>query len=176
MRKISLIGVTCLAVFAAGALAQMQPLAPGPEVEKLHFLKGDWKIHVKIDPSEWGPGGESHGTASFTLLSGVWMHQQTQADMPGMGPFTGIGMMTWDAAKGDYVSYWFDNFGAFVAEYRGKVEGNKLVFTRESEWEGQKVWEKHYYTLGDANVVEFVMDISHDGTNYYTGMRIRYSR
>jgi len=42
--------------------------------------------------------------------------------------YSAIGMMTKDAATGEYVGYWFDNFrGAYTG--RGKTDGKKILMT-----------------------------------------------
>ena len=56
MRRAGMI-LTAVLVFAAAAVAQMQPPKPGPEVKKLDVFVGTWILDGNMKPGMMGPGG-----------------------------------------------------------------------------------------------------------------------
>ena len=56
MRRAGMI-LTAVLVFAAAAVAQMQPPKPGLEVKKLDVFVGTWTLSGDMKPGMMGPGG-----------------------------------------------------------------------------------------------------------------------
>jgi hypothetical protein len=108
---------------------QQAPVAPGPEMQKLQFLVGDWNIVATYPKSAMFPdGGEEQGTYSchpgpggFSLVS------EFKSD--GLeGPIQGLSVRTWDPRADGYVDYVFGN--GFPGAYLqlGHWEGDNLIF------------------------------------------------
>ena len=64
MRRAGMI-LTAVLVFAAAAVAQMQPPKPGPEVKKLDVFVGTWILDGNMKPGMMGPGGSIVNVSSI---------------------------------------------------------------------------------------------------------------
>ena len=112
-----------------------------PEMAKLaKMLVGTWVVDEKFEASELEPAATGKGTevvragpAGNSLIADFKARST-------MGPFSGHGVIWWDAKAGIYRSLWCDSEGpgGCDAGATGKWEGNDLVFTSNVEMPGPK--------------------------------------
>jgi hypothetical protein len=177
MRKTTVWAAALLLAISISAFAQMRQ-ERGEHHQKLDFFVGEWATTDTIPPGQMGPGGVAHGKSGFKwTLGDLWLVQTYAGDMPGMGHYEGRGMITWDAEAGDYVVYWFDNFGARISIYRGKfVDENTMVFGGEGEMQGMKYYDRLTWKKVSEKELLFTMEMSMDGKDYGKTMESVYKR
>jgi Protein of unknown function (DUF1579) len=112
--------------------AMMEASTPGKMQEHLTEGVGDWKCATKM----WMmPGSEpmtSEGTSKVTsLLDGRYIQVVMEGDMPGMGPYKGIGIYGFDNVKKEFVSTWIDNHGSGIMTGTGELSDDG----KSIEWE-----------------------------------------
>lgn len=157
-----LIAATALvaALFSA-CFAQQAPPRPA-ELDKLDFIAGDFDC---VDTFTM-PAGEKTEVKSKTVskwaLDKRYIRYETFGEMPGMGKFEGMMMLTWNELIGKYEATWFDSAGGWSIKAHGdKVENDTLVLTSEEETipeMGTMQFRLTYKKL-DAKKVEFKLDM-----------------
>ncbi len=88
---------------APAGMEEMMP-KPAPEMERLiKMLSGTWRAAEKHEAMAGMPAGTSKGTAVFRPGPGkLSLVEDYTANMPGMGAFTGLGLVWWDPDKKAY--------------------------------------------------------------------------
>lgn len=147
----------------APAGMQSMVVAPSPEMKKLiSTFAGTWHAAEKHEAMEGMPAGTSNGTAVFRPGPGrLSLVESYEANMPGMGAFTGLGVVWWDPDKKIYSSMWCDSMtpGGCAPSGTGKWKGNDLVFNGEMEMNGQKHTMKSTYTNIKPDSLTFNMEM-----------------
>jgi hypothetical protein len=111
------------------AAGQMPQPKPGPEMEKLNFLLGNFSDKDHYEKTPLSPNGGEY-TSSYTGRLGPGGFSQI-ADFHGdspEGPFEGHEVITWDAQEKAYKSYTVGNNFAGAVMRTGHWEGKDLVF------------------------------------------------
>ncbi|MGH9493066.1 MAG: DUF1579 family protein [Terriglobales bacterium] len=136
---------------AKAAKAAKKPAMPdmtakqSPEMAKLaKMFVGTWAVDEKFEAiPEMGPESQA-GTGKGTEVvragpAGNSLIVDFKARST-MGPFSGHGVIWWDAKAGVYRSLWCDSEGPGGCDVgaTGKWEGNDLVFTANAEMPGPK--------------------------------------
>lgn len=146
----------------------MEMPKPGPAHEKLARLAGNWVGEEKISPSPWDPaGGLAIGRVNNRVaLGGFALVQDYEQERGGAVNMRGHGIFTYDAGSSTYRMHWADSMGMGVAEYTGRFEGDTLVLTNQ----GPMGHSRATFDIGTPGRYRFVMEVSQDGTNWFTFM------
>ena len=114
----------------------------GPEMVALAPFYRDWRWTGAIEAGGMGPGSpEMSGVGSATcrlIQDGLWYandFQQEQRLIDGSYVLTWkLHWVTgWDARAGEYRASSADNNGPTLEVYRGRIEGNRLVYESLSD-------------------------------------------
>lgn len=103
---------------------------PGKQHEHLAKSAGTWtgKTHMTM-----GPGGEvmkSECTMIMKpLMDGRYFQCEIKGDMPGMGPFLGVGTYGFDNVTQKFVATWIDNHGTGIMTGTGELSPDGKVLT-----------------------------------------------
>jgi hypothetical protein len=129
MRRISIATLfTCIAaLYGAAANAQEMPEMPKPQKEHewLKQLEGKWDTVTEVTMEGQEPM-KFEGKENARIIGGFWMVGENTGKMMEM-PFTGIMTLGFDAEKKHYIGSWIDSMTGYMWQYKGKVDGNKLV-------------------------------------------------
>lgn len=119
---------TVLLATALASPTQDPMMAPPPkELKALAWMLGDFTSNLTMYEPGKAEGSPSPGTISSKMsLGDMYIESRFTADMGGM-KMTGLQLLSFDAAKGEYMAYWFDSVGPGVLELRGKLKGQVLV-------------------------------------------------
>lgn len=106
---------------------------------------GTWNALVKT-PNPMDPSAEpttSEGTSHVeVVLGGRYLVERFEGEMPGMGPFQGMGVLAFNNVTGEFEHVWMDSMGTGMLFSRGK-ENDDGSFTLKGEYvdavSGQKV-------------------------------------
>lgn len=139
------------AAFVAAALVALVPVAfaqgppahpkPPAEMANLTFFGGNWSC---TGEGALEPGGAmmkmDSSVQSTTGLGGFWqMGTVKGTPAGGMPPFEGMFHMAWDPAAKNYVMFWVDNMGGWSQTRSPGWQGDKIVFTGDSQMGTQKM-------------------------------------
>src|SRR5687768_9923347 len=145
----SITATFALAAFAAFAPSAFAQCATAKKVDKpamAHPRPAAEMTNLKIFDGNWscsGEGAMEPGGAMMKMdstvsgrsdLGGFWQSGTVKgAAMGGMPPFEGMYHMTWDPAAKQYVMLWVDNMGGWSQARASGWEGDKIVFTGDSQ-------------------------------------------
>jgi hypothetical protein len=130
----------------AQATPPMGPPKAAPEMEKyIKMFAGKWKTKETFEKSPMMPnGGSGEGEAmSHPGPGGLSLMDHYKSKNP-MGTFEGHGATWYDPSDKMYHAFWCDNMTPTGCQLMGtgKWEGEDLVFTSDSEMNGQKISTK----------------------------------
>jgi hypothetical protein len=95
-----------------------------------------------------------------------------------MGNFQGMGATWFDPADKMYHSFWCDNMSPTGCQIigTGKWEGDNLVFTGESEMNGQKFTQKMVYSDIKPDSYTWAMSMGPSGGELKPFMTVQYTK
>ena len=110
--------------------AFMDAATPGPMHKHLMEGVGTWAGKTK----SWSEPGSSpvESTCVSTivpLLDGKFVQCEVKGDMPGMGPFHGMGLNGYDNVSKQFQSSWIDNMGTGMMQGTGTLSSDGKVLT-----------------------------------------------
>ena len=123
--------------------AQAPPMPkPGPEVKKLDYFMGTWKIEGEVKSSPHSPGGKVSGTHHIEWMPGDFF-LVTHSDFKSpMGEWKGLAVWGYKADDKVYTYQEYDSTGeSFSAT--GTVQGDTWTWLSESKM-GGKVMKGRY--------------------------------
>lgn len=114
--------------------ADMQACAvaamPGPMHEHLQGSTGVWEGKTSMWMAPGMPAMNSTCTSTITpAMDGRFVKCEYSGDMPGMGPFKGMGINGFDNVSGKFQSTWIDNMGTGIMFGTGELSADKKVLT-----------------------------------------------
>lgn len=150
----------------------------GEQHDTLNFFVGEWETLDNVMPSPMGAGGETECKAAFKwMLGDFWLAHKFTGEIPDFGPYEGLGLTTYDAVAGNYVTYWFGSTQSIVGEYRGDwVDDKSLVLDGSSDMQGTTYYERLTWVKVSDNELRFIIEMSTDGQNYSKTMESTYKR
>jgi hypothetical protein len=142
------IGASAVRAQEAGAAPEGQPqLPPGwtmedlqkvmaagtPGKEHAHLVEGagKWKAECKMWMAPDSEPIQSTGASTVTpIMDGRYIKVEMQGEMPGMGPYHGLGIYGYDNQAKEFVSIWIDNHNTAIMQGKGKLseDGKKLLW------------------------------------------------
>ena len=143
MKRVLAVYAVAAFLFAPMVQAQAPPMPkPGPELKRLDYFMGTWKIEGETKPSPYGPGGKVTGTDLNEWMPGDFF-LVTHSDIKSpMGE--GKGLAIWGYKTDDklYTYQEYDSTGeAFSAT--GTVQGDTWTWLSEYKM-GGKVMKGRY--------------------------------
>lgn len=166
---------------AENKAASMMNVPQSAEMKKLEkMLVGSWTLDGTFEPMMGMPGGKGKGTeVAKRGPGGHSIHSDLKSTGP-MGPFTGHGLMWYDAKASAYHSIWCDSSTpACDTSTLGNWQGNDLVFEGDSEMPpemgGGKMHMVQKFSDITPNSFTFSMDGTMNGQNMHM-MTLKYKR
>lgn len=103
---------------------------PGEKHKDLAKGAGTWqgKTTMWMFPGSEPMKSECVSKAT-SILDGRYIRVEITGEMPGMGPFNGIGVYGYDNVSGKYVSTWIDNHSTGILNGTGEVSADGKVMT-----------------------------------------------
>jgi hypothetical protein len=103
---------------------------PGKEQEFLAQGVGHWECKTTMWMTPTSEPTESKGTStSEVVMDGRFVKCEMDGEMPGMGPYHGLGFYGYDNVAGQYVSTWIDNHGTGIMQGTGEKSGDGKSIT-----------------------------------------------
>jgi hypothetical protein len=111
--------------------ACMLAATPGEMHKHLAKHVGVWQGKCQM----WMPGGESEPMKSdctytvTSIMDGRYIKAELVGEMPGMGPFNGLGITGFDNVSQKFVSTWVDNCNTGIVNGTGEISPDGKVMT-----------------------------------------------
>lgn len=142
--------------------------------EKLKTLVGNWRGPEIIHPSPFDPkGGEAAGIVNNRLaLDGFAVIQDYEQQRGGRTNFRGHGIFRWDGNEKSYVLHWLDSVGGPLSEMRGSFDGRILQLVGRAATGHSRAT----FDFTRDRQYAYRMEVSPDGTKWFTFMEGDYSR
>jgi len=134
---------------------------PGPELKKLDYFLGTWKIEGEVKPSPHGPGGKVSGTHHIEWMSGgFFLADHSDFDSP-MGTWSGLAI--WGYKTGDkvYTYQEYDSTGEAMSA-TGTVEGDTWTWLPEDKMGGKAGKGRYTVTVLSPTSYVFKYEMASD--------------
>jgi len=147
---------------------------PGPEHEVLKMMEGEWTAKVSM------MGQESTGTMTNTMeMNGLWLVSRYEGEMMG-SEFTGLGLLSYDAASEKYVGTWVDSMTTALEPSRGTYDKAKKELTMDQAgvdpMSGERITMTQVTTIKDRDHHTFNMKMPGPDGTPMEGFTIEYTR
>ncbi|QEG33530.1 DUF1579 domain-containing protein [Bythopirellula goksoeyrii] len=112
--------------------AVMEAGTPGKMHERLAKDVGTWDCETTMWMVPDSEPMKSSGTATYTaLMDGRFVKCEMDGEMPGMGPYHGLGIAGYDNVSKEFVSNWLDNHGTGIMNGTGELSSDGKTLTWE---------------------------------------------
>jgi hypothetical protein len=113
--------------------AMIKAGTPGKPQQLLAKDAGVWQGKTTMWMGPGGPAMNSECVSTVTpLMDGRYIKVEIKGDMPGMGPFEGLGIYGYDNVTGQYVSSWIDNQATGIMNGTGELSKDGKTMTWKS--------------------------------------------
>lgn len=103
---------------------------PGSQHQMLASGAGTWQGKNQMWMAPGMPAMTSESVATVTpMMEGRFTKCEFTGDMPGMGPFSGMGIYGFDNVSQKFVSTWIDNQGTGMMQGTGEASADGKVIT-----------------------------------------------
>jgi hypothetical protein len=111
--------------------ACMRAGTPGEMHDFLKKQAGTWtgKTHMWMGPDATEPAVSDCTSTITVLMDGRFTQCELKGEMPGMGPYTGLGITGYDNVSQRFVGNWIDNHGSGIMNGVGELSGDGKVLT-----------------------------------------------
>ena len=108
--------------------AMMKAGQPGAQHAELKKMVGTWNAKVKNWNVPGQPPTESTGTTTYEMaLDGRYLIERFKGEMPGMGPFEGLGILAYNNITGEFDHVWMDSMSTGIFMSHGKPAADGTV-------------------------------------------------
>jgi hypothetical protein len=113
--------------------AMIKAGTPGKQQQLLAKDAGVWQGKTTMWMGPEGPAMNSECTSTVTpVMDGRYIKVEIKGDMPGMGPFEGLGIYGFDNVSGQYVTSWIDNQSTGIMQGMGELSKDGKTMTWKS--------------------------------------------
>jgi uncharacterized protein DUF1579 len=171
MKRASMIALAAIALSAIFAVAQNPPPVPkpAPEVQKLKYFLGTWKVEGDVKPGPMGPGGKFSGIdRNQWMPGGFFVVGHNTGDMAAV-KVTGTSYLGYNTEDKVYTYNEFNSMGEAVAA-KGTVDGDTWTWTNEEKMHGKLVKGRFTEKITSPTSYDFKFEASVDGGPFQTVM------
>ena len=155
---------------------EMGPMGPPEQLKEIAYMVGDWDIDVDLRMGPEAPWTSSVATASLEpILNGGAYQMVFKGNMMDMD-FEGRMLYTYDREENRYEGTWIDTIACRESTSVGGFQDGKLVLEGVDLHAGQKIWMRMTHDKRGDNEYVWTMESSIDGENWYTSMKMAYTR
>jgi Protein of unknown function (DUF1579) len=158
-------------VCAVMAIAQNPPAPPnpGPEVKKLGYFAGTWKLEGDMKPGPMGPGGKFTETDHMQWMDGgFFLVSHAEAKLP-TGPGKSMAIFGYDANEKAYTYQEYNSMGETI-HARGAVAGDTWTWTNEEKMEGKMMKGRYTVKVTSPTSYNFKFEMQPEGGAWGTVM------
>ncbi|HEV8542351.1 MAG TPA: DUF1579 family protein [Verrucomicrobiae bacterium] len=162
----ALIATLLLSLFTLLLKAEDAPKKAGPDMQKLAFMTGKWKLDEVDEATPFSPAGKAAFTAETRFLYNDYFIQERGTGKVADLAVSYTVLTHYDAGAHLYRSLYYDSNGA-VIHSDGTVEGHTIKGSGEQEVNGRKYRIKSYATFSeDGKTFNYEWSYSEDGVTW----------
>jgi hypothetical protein len=151
---------------AAPTPAQMPTPKPGPELKKLDYFAGMWKMEGEMKPGPMGPGGKMTMTEEDKWMDGnFFLVSHSKFESPTMGGATAIAFIGYNP---DQKAYTYDEFNSMgAAEHStGTLDGSTWTWLGDQKMGENTIKGRFTMKILTPTSYSFKYEMSPDGTTW----------
>ena len=164
MKRMTVLFAVCSMFFASSIQAQA-PQGPGPEVKKLDYNKGTWKVKGEAKPFGPMPGGKFTSTEKCEWYSGGFFVTCHSEGAGPMGPAKGVSFLGYDPNEKVYTYHEFTSTGEAI-DAKGTVNGDTWNWTAESKMGDAKISVRVTIKHVSETEYTFKLEMSQNGGEF----------
>jgi Protein of unknown function (DUF1579) len=167
--KLAIVTLACLLLTGA-SYAQMPHQTPAPELKKLDYFVGDWKVDADMKPSSFGPGGKVSGDDHVQWMQGnffVIIH--SKFSMPG-GEGVEYAVLGYDSNKQQYTYESFSSDGEHEVATGTPDSGGKVWTWYSATASPSPMKWRYTETVVSPSSYKIKFEMSQDGNNWSSVM------
>ena len=153
-------------------------LKPAPELNKLDYFVGAWKLEGEIQANAMSPGGHLIETNHNEWMDGgFFLVVRSEFTISGMKAARGIAYLGYDSAERVYTYDEFNSMGEAIHS-KGSVEGNMWTWNGERNTENTITKTRWVVTITSPASYDFKFEMSADEANWNTiveGKAVKHS-
>lgn len=170
MRR-KLLGAAIATGLIGGAVYAQMGHAPAPELKKLDYFAGSWKVDADMKASPYGPGGKITGMDKCEWMQGNYFLVIHSTFNSPMGAGVEAAYMGYDSAKKVYTYESFNSEGERESA-TGTVDsdGKNWSWNSAGDMGGQPGKWRYSETILSPTCYSVKFEMSRDGSNWSTVM------
>jgi len=158
------IAIALLLSAASVASADDKAPRPGPEVEKLGYFVGKWKVAGEVKETPFMPGGKFTSRESCEWFTGKYVVICKGKGKGPMGPSESLGIMSYSTEEKAYLYYGVDNSPmAWSTIPRGTLVDGVWTYDDESKMGGQMVKSRYTLKILSASSYTWIWEMESKG-------------
>lgn len=170
MKRVTVLLAVCVMLLAVSLQAQQAPPGPpkpGPELKRLDYALGTWKIEGEFKPFAGMPGGKFTATQKCEWYTGGFFLMCHSDGTSPMGPEKAISFQGYDPNEKVYTYHEFNNTGDAI-DAKGVVDGDTWHWTAESKMGDTKMGVHVTITEVSKTEYTFKLEMSQNGGEFST--------
>src|SRR5208283_2062405 len=167
-----MIAVFAAAMFLLPLIVQAQAPQmpkPGPELKKLDYFMGTWKMDGDMKPSPYGPGGKFSGTDHNEWMTGGFFLVTHSDSKSSMGEGKGLAVMGYNTDDKVYTYHAFDSMGEAISA-TGAVQGDTWTWHSEDKMGGKVMKGRYTVNVLSPSSYTFKFEMASDTGEWNTIM------
>lgn len=169
-QRVALFVAALIAVTAAAAAQKPQEMAkPGPEVKKLEYFSGTWKVEGEMKASPMGPAGKFSGTEHNEWMPGGFFLISHSDETTPMGAGKGLAIFGYDAKEKMYTYQAYNSMGE-SENATGTLAGDTWTWTNEHKVEGKMLKGRFTVKTASPTAYSFKFEMQPEGGEWSTVM------
>lgn len=143
-------------------------LKPAPELSKLDYFVGAWKLEGEVKPNSISPGGHLIETDHNAWMEGgFFLVVRSEFTISDIKAASGVAYLGYDSAERVYTYDEFNSMGEAIHS-RGSVAGNRWTWSGERRTENTTMKTRWVVTVTSPASYDFKFEISADEANWNT--------
>jgi Protein of unknown function (DUF1579) len=158
-------------LYVAFAAAQNPPAPPkpAPELKKLDYFTGTWRLTGDMKASPFGPAGKMVGTEHNEWMQGGFFLLSHSDESSPMGKAKGLAIFGYDSDGKAYTYQAYNSMGE-AESARGTLEGNIWTWTNEMKMEGKVIRGRFTVKTTSPTAYDFKFEMAPEGGDWTTVM------
>jgi hypothetical protein len=175
MKRLScLLTLLGLSLLAAAQTPPQMP-KPSPELKKLDYFSGDWKMEGDMKPGPFGPGGKFTGSEkNHWMDGGFFLVSHSDVDSP-MGKMNGVAVFGYKTDDSKFTYHAFNSMGE-ADEATGMVDGDTWTWTNQEKMAGKVMNGRYVVKVLSPTSYAFKFDIQPEGGDWANVMEGKATR